>query len=83
MTILFDTLKFSRRLQAGGVPLAQANAFAEALSEATADDLATKTDIANLQAAIANVKSEIMKFMVLQTFTVIGAVIAIMHWMVR
>jgi len=48
-TITFDTLKFSERLKAAGVPEAQAKAEAEALrdvfAEALDTSLATKTDI--------------------------------------
>lgn len=52
-TITFDTLKFSERLKAAGVPAAQAVAEAEALrdvlGEALDTTLATKADIARLE----------------------------------
>lgn len=45
----FDTLAYAKRLRDAGVPESQAEAHAEALRQITADQLATKTDIALLQ----------------------------------
>ena len=50
--ITFDTLKFANRLKAAGVPSAQAEAKAEALSEVfvtNTDALATKEDLNRLE----------------------------------
>lgn len=47
-TITFDTLKFSNRLKAAGVPDKQAEAQAEAMADAlevNLKDLATKSDL--------------------------------------
>jgi hypothetical protein len=44
-TVPFDTLKFVERLEAGGFSHAQAKAAAEAFTEATAQELATKSDL--------------------------------------
>ena len=43
--ITFDTLKFTRRLKAGGFTVEQAETAAEAFAEAATDELATKHDI--------------------------------------
>ena len=43
--ITFDTLKFTRRLKAGGFTAEQAETAAEAFAEAATDELVTKHDI--------------------------------------
>jgi len=43
--VAFDTLKFAERLESGGFTPQQAKAAAQAFAEASADQLATKTDI--------------------------------------
>jgi hypothetical protein len=51
-TISFDTLKFSNRLKAAGVPGKQAEAEPEALAEAfevNLKELATKTDLQHME----------------------------------
>jgi hypothetical protein len=52
----FDTLDYARKLEAAGVPAAQAEVQARALNEALAGSVATKVDIANLGADIANLE---------------------------
>ena len=42
--IAFDTLKFTRRLKAGGFTAEQAETAAEAFAEAVTDELVTKND---------------------------------------
>ncbi len=64
VAVLFDTLRLSRTLRdKGRFTPEQAEALAEALGEATHDDLATKTDLAavkaELKADIAEVMSEL------------------------
>ncbi|MEN9480472.1 MAG: hypothetical protein RLZZ298_1867 [Pseudomonadota bacterium] len=55
-TLTFDTLKYTERLRAAGVPESQAKAEAEALrdvlAEASDTALATKTDISRLETKI-------------------------------
>jgi predicted nucleic acid-binding Zn-ribbon protein len=55
-TLTFETLKYTERLRAAGVPESQAKAEAEALrdvlAEATDTALATKTDISRLETKI-------------------------------
>jgi hypothetical protein len=63
-TLLFDTLRLSRTLRdKGRFTPEQAEALAEALGEASHDDLATKADLAALKADlktdIAEVRAEL------------------------
>jgi hypothetical protein len=53
--VAFDTLKFVRKLEAGGFTQSQAAAAAEAFAEATSQELATKAD---LRTEIAALRSE-------------------------
>ena len=55
----FDTLDYARKLEAAGVPVAQAEVQARALNDALAGSVATKVDIANLGADIANLELRI------------------------
>lgn len=48
-TILFDTLAYSKKLKAAGVPEPQAEAHAEALAETIENKLATKSDLKALE----------------------------------
>ncbi|MEO5349860.1 MAG: CCDC90 family protein [Magnetococcus sp. YQC-3] len=68
-TIPFDTLAFAKELETAGVPPAQAEAQAKALSgvlqkveEYRLQELATKGDIKNLELKIAETKAEIIKW---------------------
>jgi hypothetical protein len=45
----FDTLAYMKRLEAGGIDRAQAEAHAEAVNDYLRPDLATKDDIATLR----------------------------------
>lgn len=61
--ITFDTLKFANRLKAAGVPSAQAEAEAIALSEAmteaiTASDLASKNDLRETETKVIQLMHE-------------------------
>ncbi|OAI23579.1 hypothetical protein A1351_19395 [Methylosinus sp. R-45379] len=90
--VAFDTLKFVEKLEAAGVPHAQAKATAEAFAEATSQELATKADLAvveskiekaelRLEAKIEATKAEIIKWLFgtigFQTLVILGAVIAL------
>ncbi len=57
----FDTLKFTRKLQAAGIPVEQADAQAEAINEALDSQLATKVDILELDRKIDDVASGLDK----------------------
>jgi hypothetical protein len=54
--VAFDTLKFVRKLEAGGFTQSQAAAAAEAFAEATSQELATRAD---LKTEIAAVRAEL------------------------
>lgn len=61
-TVTFDTLKFTERLRAAGVTEQQAKAIAEALQDAQGEaNLVTKAD---LQVALAELKTDVIKWMV-------------------
>ena len=50
MTIaIFDTLKLAKRLEKAGMPVPQAEGFAEVLSEIMTTELATKSDLKELR----------------------------------
>lgn len=51
-TIVFDTLAFSKKLRAAGVPEKQAEVQAEALAEIFDENLATKKDLKQLENAL-------------------------------
>ena len=59
-TITFDTLKFTKRLEAAGVVAEHAEAIAEAFSEATGTELVTKD---YLRAEMEAAKSDMIKWM--------------------
>jgi hypothetical protein len=59
-TITFDTLKFTKHLEAAGVVPEHAEAISEALSEATGTELVTKD---YLKAEMEAAKGEIIKWM--------------------
>jgi hypothetical protein len=58
-----DTLAYAKRLRDAGVPVAQAEAHAEAARDFVSGDLATKADVVALQASgkadLAELKAEI------------------------
>jgi hypothetical protein len=57
--VTFDTLKFAKKLEAAGLPMAQAEAIADAFREATSEDLVTRDYLdARLEAA----KGDIIKW---------------------
>ena len=62
-TAVFDTLKASRKLKAAGMDEAHAEAIVQSMAEAFEDTVATKADIARLEAStkadIATVKAEL------------------------
>ena len=65
MTVMFDTLKLAKDLRdEAGFPQQQAEGLAKALSKASADNLATKTDIAEVRAEIQQMKAELLKWFI-------------------
>lgn len=52
-SITFDTLKFAKRLETAGVSAQQAEARTQAFAQATSQELATKADLALLEARLS------------------------------
>ncbi|MBF0153678.1 MAG: DUF1640 domain-containing protein [Magnetococcales bacterium] len=88
-TITFDTLAFVKKLETAGVPPAQAEAQAEALTdilrkveESRLQELATKGDVLRLEKDIADAKTDMLKWtagmFAAQTALIIGAMFAMM-----
>ncbi|MEO5331724.1 MAG: CCDC90 family protein [Magnetococcus sp. YQC-5] len=82
--IPFDTLAFVRELETAGVPPAQAEAQAKALSgilqkleESRLQELATKGDILRLEKEIEIAKVETIKWVVATGIVILGGVAAI------
>lgn len=89
-SITFDSLEFVETLTKAGVPEAQAKAEAKAIGSAfkqitDSKDLATKQDIAvsesKIRQEMAELKSEILRAILLQTFAIAGLVIAVVKFM--
>jgi hypothetical protein len=87
-TATFDSLQFVRILRdKGKFTTEQAESIADAMAATLHDDLATKGDMltlkSDLKAEIAEMKTEIIKWMFgtigLQTIIIIGAVIALVR----
>ncbi len=80
-TLRIDTLKFVRKLTEAGMERRMAEAIAEGLAEADTSDLATKADLAalrsDLKAEIADSKSEIFRFMMLQAVAIVGLTVTL------
>lgn len=79
-TLTFDTLKFANRLKAAGVPPEQAEAEAEALADVLADavktaDLVTKAD---MHIALADLKADLMKWVIGLALAQIGLLVGIL-----
>jgi hypothetical protein len=58
----FDTLAYMKRLEAGGIDRAQAEAHAEAINDYLRPDLATKDDIAALRGEMELLRGEMEVF---------------------
>lgn len=89
-SITFDSLEFVETLTKAGVPEAQAKAEAKAINSAfkqimESKELATKQDLAilesNLRKDMAEMKSDMMRAMLLQTFAMAGLVIAVVKFL--
>jgi FAD synthase len=87
--ITFDSLEFVETLTKAGVPEAQAKAEAKAIGNAfkqitDSKELATKQDISisesKIRQEMAELKSELLRAMLLQTFAITGLVIAVVKF---
>lgn len=80
-TTTFDTRQAVRKLQAAGFDEAQADAVVDTLSDAFSDTVATKADIAALEAStkaeIANLKAEMFRALWIQGAGLVGVQLAI------
>jgi hypothetical protein len=65
-SVTFDTLKFAKKLESAGITQVQAEAIAEAFSEATSQELVTKSyldsKLSDLRADIRDTKIDLMKW---------------------
>jgi hypothetical protein len=79
--VTFDRLAYIDRLREAGVDDRQARAHAEALDAALRDTVATKTDIdllrAELRADLANLKTDIARWLFAAVLAVVGLMVAI------
>lgn len=79
-----DTYKVVQLLQSKGYTKDEAEGFIAAIQEITLSGVATKQDITDMKAAIAALRAEIMelkndmlKFLMIQSITLIGVMIAL------
>ena len=81
--MIYDTLKLARALQPA-FEAEQAEALAAAINVSAGDELATKADlrtaVAELRTEIAGVRAEMLKLITAQTFVILGAVAALLHF---
>jgi hypothetical protein len=77
--ITFDTLKFTKTLEKAGVPVAQAEAIAEAFKDASGEaEVATKRDIEKLEGKMAEMKFDLLKWIVGLALAQFGILIGIL-----
>jgi hypothetical protein len=80
-TLRIDTLKFVRRLTEAGMERQMAEAIVEGLAETDTSELATKADLARVEAALrtdlAELKAEIFRFMMLQAAAIVGLTVTL------
>ena len=75
-SVTFDTHKFVQRLRQSGLPEAQAEAMADALKESQENaELVTKKD---LQIAIADLRTDLMKWVIGLALAQIGLLVSIL-----
>ena len=73
-TLRIDTLKFVRKLTEAGMERPMAEAIVEGLAEADTSELVTKSD---LRAELAEVKSELFRFMLIQSIGTVGLTVTL------
>ncbi len=84
--ITFDTLAFSKTLQASGMAKEHADAFAEAQKNAISEmieskELATKADILRLENKIEANKHEILKWMISSFLAQTALIVAVIAFL--
>lgn len=86
-TATFDTFEFNKALREGGFDERQAETLTKAQAkvvEQTAHDgtsNATKQDVVELKKDMTEMKADIFRAMMLQTFAIAGLVIAVVKFM--
>jgi len=73
-SVTFDTLKFAKKLESAGIAQAQAEAIAEAFSEATSQELVTRD---YLDAKLESTKNDILKFVAAALIAQAGLIAAL------
>lgn len=77
---MFDTLKYSKALEAVGVSRQQAEVHVQIMSEILEGELATKQDIHELRLNILETKAEIEKLeyrLIIKLGSVVGAIVSL------
>jgi hypothetical protein len=72
-----DTLKFAKRLTDAGLSQAAAEAIVEGLSDADLSELATKSDIADVKAAISDLRADIYGRLWVMGAGIVGLTVAL------
>lgn len=86
MTVLtFDKLAYIDRLKAAGIPEENARAHADGLDVALREQVATKVDLQEsrvaMKADLADMKSDILKWMVGTMFVQTGLIMAVVKFL--
>jgi hypothetical protein len=80
-TLRIDTLKFVRKLTDAGMERRLAEAIVEGLADTDTSELATKADIARVEAKIdtanADLRAEIFRVMMLQAIAIVGLTVTL------
>ena len=79
LAIAFDIFKCTKRLESAGISTEQAEAFAEALKDASGEaEAATKRDIERLENKMSELKIGLLKWMVGLSLAQFGVLIGIL-----
>ncbi len=73
-SVTFDTLKFAKKLESAGISQIQAEALAEAFSEATSQELVTRD---YLDAKLESNKNDVLKFVAAALIAQAGLIAAL------
>lgn len=83
-TITFDTLKAAEGLEAAGMDARHAKAVVNTVAEAFSDTVATKADIAALEARIdsglANLKAEMFRMLWIQGASIVALIVGLLKF---
>jgi hypothetical protein len=80
-TLRIDALKFVRKLTEAGMERPVAEAIVEGIAAADMSDLATRSDLvglkSELKAEMAELKSELFRFMLVQSIGIVGLTVTL------